>query len=95
MNLRDLANSRYEDEAKTIYKSLVKKCHPDTGGSVQSFQQLSSVYMEVLKRVNGKKQPVNIVYVKDDYVFYRILKKQYLDEVFSIGIPLEKIEGSV
>ena len=42
-----------EQELKTRYREIVKKCHPDKGGSPEEFEKVTKAYDEALRIIKN------------------------------------------
>jgi curved DNA-binding protein CbpA len=48
------ANCSTVEEAKSLYRALARKHHPDLGGDAETMKRLNNEYEQVLKKFDGK-----------------------------------------
>ena len=93
-NIKDLETSKSVDDAKLIYRSLVKLFHPDTGGTEEAFKNLNNVYHTLIKKLpehsleQKKKPDIN-------HTYFRILDYYPIDQSFHTDLPFDEINEKV
>ncbi len=91
----DIDMDAKQDEIKNAYLSLVKKYHPDHGGSTDKFEEVTRAYEVLYNRETRKEYDLyylkkNMDEFKGDHMLK--LKDQYKDFVKSTSKPISKDE---